>query len=179
MRKISTLSVVLLLAFSLSGCWKVTGSKETASNVTGEVWYVKTKSIMGLIPLKSEVYYCAQPKTKGPAVCKKAKIYEPGETGYSQRSGSYQQRQPVYQQGPQGGGWEQGQQPQQGQQGQQGQQPQQGTGWEQEQQPQKSTGWEQGQQPQKKKGAKKSPPPKKRRRRGYQASPPPEQSTGW
>ncbi len=177
MQKIAIFFVVLFVAFALSGCWKVSGTKETASNVTGDVWYVKTKSILGLIPFKSEVYYCPQPKTKGPAVCKKAKIHEPKESGYEQPPSGYPPRQPVYQQGQQppkqqqGTGWQQGQQPQQ----------QQGRGWQQGQQPQQQqqgAGWQQGQQPQQQGGGK-AQPAKKRRKRSYQAAPPPPANNNW
>ncbi len=162
MQKITTFFIVLLLAFALGGCWKVSGTKETASNVTGDVWYVKTKSILGMIPLKSEVYYCPQPQTKGPAICQKAKIHDPKEPGYEQPHSGYPPRQPVYQQG------------------QQPRQQQQGTGWQQGQQPrqqQQGTGWQQGQQPPKPAGGK-TQPAKKRRKRGYQAAPPPT-NNGW
>ncbi len=125
MKKLTILTVVLLLSLLSSGCWRIRSAGPTTNDVSGEAWYVKTKVVLGLIPAKSDIYFCPAPGQKGPPVCRKATIHEalpPAPPAYAQPQGGYQQPppQPGYQQQPppqqQPGGFQQQPPPQQQQQ---------------------------------------------------------------
>jgi len=128
MKNLSILLAAIFLSLVISGCWSITGTRETTNNVTGEIWYVKTKSLFGLA-IGSDIYFCPAPEQKGPPTRRKARVYEMGPSApppYAQPQPGYQQPppQPGYQQQPppqqQPGGFQQQPPPQQQQQQQPG-----------------------------------------------------------
>jgi hypothetical protein len=66
----------LLAASALAssmGCAAVTSTMPSATNVTGEAWYVESTGFFGLY-WGSKVFYCPAPTAAGPATCKEAKL---------------------------------------------------------------------------------------------------------
>jgi hypothetical protein len=69
---------VILVAFALtavSGCKNITSGIPTATNVTGEAWYVKTVAFISL-PVSTHIYFCPKQMGKGPAKCIEAIVHE-------------------------------------------------------------------------------------------------------
>jgi hypothetical protein len=66
----------LLAAGALAGsvgCAAVTSTMPSATNVTGEAWYIEGTGFMGFA-FSSKVFYCPAPTAAGPATCKEAKL---------------------------------------------------------------------------------------------------------
>jgi hypothetical protein len=66
-----TLVIALVLA-TLPGCAYVTSNQNATPTVSGELWYVKQRSLFGLV-FSSRVFHCAPPSS-GSAKCKEATI---------------------------------------------------------------------------------------------------------
>ncbi|MFO0755688.1 MAG: hypothetical protein U0359_04325 [Byssovorax sp.] len=75
--KTSALLTTALAAYLSTGCAAVVATQSSTPTVSGELWYVKNRSLFGLV-LSSSVYYCPPPQ-RGPATCVEAQIYDSGE----------------------------------------------------------------------------------------------------
>jgi hypothetical protein len=82
---------VILVAFALtavSGCKNITSGIPTATNVTGEAWYVKTVAFISL-PVSTHIYFCPKQVGKGPATCTEALVHEDSGEAPADVSGGF------------------------------------------------------------------------------------------
>jgi hypothetical protein len=75
MYKVILIAIVSVFLFAASGCKSVTSGVPTATNLTGEAWYVKTTSFIAL-PVSTHIYFCPKQMGKGPAKCIEAIVHE-------------------------------------------------------------------------------------------------------
>jgi hypothetical protein len=89
---------IVFVAFALTalaGCKNITSGMPTATNVTGEAWYVKTVALISL-PVSTHIYFCPKPMGKGPAKCIEALVHEEGEAAAPDMSGGFGQPAPGF-----------------------------------------------------------------------------------
>lgn len=67
----------VLLAGVLSGCTGVSSAMPSMSTATGEAWYSKDTTFLGLV-LDSDVYYCSK---ETPGTCRRAVWHGRGDAG--------------------------------------------------------------------------------------------------
>jgi len=78
MKNTILLIVASFMLMVLASCTSVTSGDHTTSNITGEAWYVKTTSFLGL-PVSTHIFFCPKVTAKGPAKCTEAIVHEGGE----------------------------------------------------------------------------------------------------
>ena len=75
MTRILTIAFVTVALFALSGCNAITSGQHTDPSLSGEAWYVRTTTFLGL-PVSTHIYFCPKQMGKGPAKCIEAIVHE-------------------------------------------------------------------------------------------------------
>ena len=75
MIRILAIAIVATTLFALGGCKAVTSGQYTDPTLSGEAWYVRTTTFLGL-PVGTHIYFCPKQMAKGPAKCTEALVHE-------------------------------------------------------------------------------------------------------